>query len=163
MSFLDDIFAQLDVAGEAAILQELRGGETQQAAFLQNGRELLESIVRARAFLAAKGLRRGDRCALLAHNSIRWVAMDLAIMAEGLIVVPLYARQAASELVAMMKDCSPALICCGDAALRDGIVENWPGAPSQVLFENVFSGKNVAGGAQNPRPVAKNATRTGHP
>src|SRR5271167_5174175 len=140
MSFLDDIFAQLDVAGEAAILQELRGGETQQAAFLQNGRELLESIVWARAFLAAQGLKRGDRCALLAHNSIRWVAMDLAAMAEGLIVVPLYARQAPAELVAMMKDCSPALICCGDAALRDGIVQNWTEAPAQALFEDVFGG-----------------------
>jgi long-chain acyl-CoA synthetase len=138
MSFLDDIFAQLEAAGETVILQELRGGETQQGASLQSGRDLLGAIARARAFLAAKGLKRGDRCALLAHNSIRWVAMDLAIMAEGLIVVPLYARQAPAELVAMMKDCSPALICCGDAALRDGIVQNWPEAPSPVLFEDVF-------------------------
>jgi long-chain acyl-CoA synthetase len=138
MSFLDDIFAQLEVAGETVILQELRDGETQQAAFLQSGRDLLGSIARARAFLASKGLQNGDRCALLAHNSVRWVAMDLAIMAEGLIVVPLYARQAPAELVAMMKDCSPGLICCGDAVLRDGIVQNWPEAPSQVLFEDVF-------------------------
>ncbi len=49
-------------------------------------------------FLGSRGLKKGDRCALLAHNSIRWVAMDLAIMAEGLIVVPLYARQAPAEL-----------------------------------------------------------------
>ncbi len=34
--------------------------------------------------------------------------MDLAIMAEGLTVVPLYARQAPEELVAMMQDCWPA-------------------------------------------------------
>jgi long-chain acyl-CoA synthetase len=137
MSFLDDIFAQLQVAGENVVLQELRG-ETQQAASLQSGRDLLQSTAMARAFLASRGLKKGDRCALLAHNSIRWVAMDLAIMAEGLIVVPLYARQAPSELVAMMKDCSPALICCGDATLRDGIVENWSATPPQVLFEDVF-------------------------
>ena len=62
-----------------------------------------------------------------------------AIMAEGLIVVPLYARQAPAELVAMMKDCSPALICCGDAALRDGILQAWPEAPPQYLFdESIF-------------------------
>jgi long-chain acyl-CoA synthetase len=133
MSFLDDIFAQLQTAGENVVLQELRG-ERQQAASLQIGRDLLQSIAMARAFLASRGLKKGDRCALLAHNSIRWVAMDLAIMAEGLIVVPLYARQAPSELVAMMKDCSPALICCGDATLRDGIVENWSAAPPPVLF-----------------------------
>ena len=34
-------------------------------------------------------LKKGDRCALLAPNSIRWVALDLALMAEGIIVVPL--------------------------------------------------------------------------
>jgi long-chain acyl-CoA synthetase len=138
MSFLNDIFAQLQAAGDNVVLQELRG-ETQQAASLQSGRDLLQSTAMARASIASRGLKKGDRCALLAHNSIRWVAMDLAIMAEGLIVVPLYARQAPSELVAMMKDCSPALICCGDAALRDGIVEIWPEAPPQVLFEDVFS------------------------
>ncbi len=77
---------------------------------------------------------------MLAPNSIRWVAMDLALMAEGLIVVPLYARQAPSELVAMMKDCTPSLMCCGDAALRDGIASNWAGAPPQFLFEKYLEG-----------------------
>ena len=33
-------------------------------------------------------------------------------MAEGVIVVPLYARQAAAELAMMMKDCSPARFAC---------------------------------------------------
>ena len=137
MNFLDDIFARLQAEAENIVLREPRA-ETQQTPSLQSGRDLLCSIAMARAFLASRGLKKGDRCALLAHNSIRWVAMDLAIMAEGLIVVPLYARQAPSELVAMMKDCSPALICCGAAALRDGIVEIWPEAPPQVLFEDVF-------------------------
>jgi long-chain acyl-CoA synthetase len=87
-------------------------------------------------------LKAGDRCALLAANSIDWVAMDLAIMAEGLIVVPLYSRQEPAELVSMMKDCSPSLICCGDAALRDAIVKEWPEAPEQVLFGKIFDRKD---------------------
>jgi long-chain acyl-CoA synthetase len=152
MSFLDDIFAQLAGAGESAVLRELRGVETQQAASLQSGRDLLASIATARSFLSAQRLKRGDRCALLAHNSVRWVAMDLAIMAEGLIVVPLYARQAPVELVAMMKDCSPRLICCGDAALRDGILQNWPEAPPQALFEDVFGGVPTESLAGAPVP-----------
>jgi long-chain acyl-CoA synthetase len=68
-----------------------------------------------------------------------------------LIVVPLYARQAPAELVAMMKDCSPALICCGDASLRDGIVDQWPGAPAQILFDDLFAGSVTA---QNPPSLA---------
>jgi hypothetical protein len=38
----------------------------------------------------------------------------------------------------MMKDCSPALICCGDEAVRDGITQNWPEAPPQYLFKGSF-------------------------
>ena len=135
MSFVSDIFAQLDKAGDTVILQELRDGRTIQA----TGRDLLAMISQARTFLTGKGFRKGDRCALLAHNSIRWVAMDLAILAEKLIVVPLYARQAPAELVAMMKDCSPSLICCGDAALRDSILQTWPESQPQFLFDEIFA------------------------
>jgi len=152
MSFLDDIFAQLEAAGEAAVVQEIRDGRIISA----SGRELLEMVDRARAFIAAKKLAKGERCALLAHNSIRWIAMDLAIMAEGLIVVPLYARQAASELVSMMKDCSPALICCGDAALRDEILRGWAEAPPRVIVEDIFGGSTeelvAASRAEAPAP-----------
>ena len=105
-----------------------------------SGTELLELVRKARTFLASRGLKKGDRCGLLAPNSVQWVALDLAMMAEGLIVVPLYARQAPAELVAMMKDCAPSLLCCGDAALRHGMVHAWPEAPSQVLFEEIFAG-----------------------
>jgi long-chain acyl-CoA synthetase len=97
-------------------------------------------VRKARTFIASKGLKKGERCGLLAVNSIRWVAMDLALMAEGLLVVPLYSRQAAGELVAMMKDCTPAMVVCGDATLRDGIAQAWTEAPPQFLFDEVFAG-----------------------
>ena len=67
-------------------------------------------------------------------------------MAEGLIVVPLYARQAVEELVVMMKDCAPALICCGDTELRDGIVENWVEAPPQFVFDQMFDRADSSAG-----------------
>lgn len=137
MSFLHDIFAQLRSAAEIPVLQE--SGEPQITAG-----ELLELVCTARMFLSDKGLKKGDRCALLAHNSIRWVAMNLAIMAEGLIAVPLYARQSAAELVGMMKDCSPSLICCGDGVMHDAIAQHWPQAPQQFLFDEIFSGTNKA-------------------
>ena len=66
-------------------------------------------------------------------------------MAEGLIVVPLYARQAPTELVSMMKDCSPALIVCGGTGLRDAIVKEWPQAPPQVLFSELFTASKGVG------------------
>lgn len=146
MSFLQDIFATLQKSGNTAVLQEIRDGRVTAI----SGRELLDQISHARAFLAARGLQKGDRCALYANNGIRWVAMDLAIMAEGLIVVPLYARQAPAELVAMMKDCLPALVCCGDATLRDALVGEWPDAPPQFLFDDVFA--TTASVDSDPQP-----------
>jgi len=144
MSFPENIFVQLEQARDMPILQEIRDSQLTTV----TGRELLGHVETARAFLKRQGIKRGERCALLAHNSIRWVAMDLAIMAEGLIVVPLYARQATAELVAMMKDCSPALICCADATLRDGIVKDWRDAPARHLFDDIFTSRNI-GAAEN--------------
>ena len=124
MPFLGDIFAQLKAGGGATVLEEIRDSQVTG----MTGTELLEMIAKARTFLASKKLNKGDRCGLLAANSIRWIALDLAAMAEGLIVVPLYSRQAPAELVAMMKDSTPALICCGDAKLRDAIQQQGPDA-----------------------------------
>jgi long-chain acyl-CoA synthetase len=141
MPFVGDIFSQLKTAANTPVLQEIRDGQITGV----TGAELLELIRKARTFLASRGLKKGDRCGLLAPNSIRWVAMDLAIAAEGLIVVPLYLRQAPAELIAMMKDCSPSLLCCADAALRDAIVREWPDAPPQFLFDEIFAGaENVS-------------------
>jgi long-chain acyl-CoA synthetase len=147
MGFLDQIFASLEASADRTLLIEL--GDSAHLAV--TGHDLLNRITQARAFLAGKNLSKGDRCALLAPNSVNWVAVDLAIMAEGLIVVPLYSRQAAPELVAMMKDCSPSMIICGDAALRDGIAKNWPEAP-QVLFDEIFAEWAPISRARAPAP-----------
>ena len=64
-------------------------------------------------------MERGERCVLLATNSIRWVATDLAIMSEGILKVPMYTRQAPEELAKMMRDCDATLILCGTDELRD--------------------------------------------
>jgi len=135
MSFLNDIFASLERADQSTVLAEIRDGRTVNT----RAPELLAQVSRARSFLAQRSLKKGDRCAPYANNGVRWVAMDLAAMAEGLIVVPLYARQAPAELVAMMKDCSPALVCCGDAVLRDGIAKEWSEVPPQALFDDIFA------------------------
>ncbi|MFZ3262607.1 MAG: AMP-binding protein [Terriglobales bacterium] len=134
MSFLDQIFLSLAHDPDAVVLQEVRAEQT----ISFTARQLLAQVQVARAYLRRLRLKKGDRCALLANNSIRWVATDLAIMAEGLTAVPLYARQSPSELVAMMKDCWPAVIACGEKALGEAILQEWPEAPPYFCFDNVF-------------------------
>ena len=144
MSFLGQIFASLERSGDAIVLQELRDGQPVPL----TARQLLAQVQVARAYLRRLRLKKGDRCALLAHNSMQWVAMDLAIMAEGLTVVPLYARLTPAELVERMKDCWPSVIACGEQSLADAIVEAWPEAPPYFCFENVFTPGR--GPAENP-------------
>ena len=72
---------------------------------------------------------------LLAPNSIRWIALDLALMAEGVIVVPLYARQALAELVAHDERFRrQSSIFCHDAAIAAEIKKLWPQAPPISLL-----------------------------
>ena len=134
-NFLENIFSLLQEASGRVVLAEANTGGDRTA----TGSQLLAQIAAARGFLRASSLAKGDRCALVAPNSIRWAALDLAIIAEGLIAVPMYARQAAGELAAMLRDAGPGLVCCGDAALRDAISAAWPDAPRFVLFDEIFS------------------------
>jgi long-chain acyl-CoA synthetase len=137
MTFLEIIFDRLQKASTAPVMREVRGGKILSV----TADELLAMIQQARQFLTASGLVKGDRCVLLAPNSIRWAALDLAMMAEGVIVVPLYARQAPAELVGMMKDAMPARICCFDAATAAEIKKLWPNVPEISLLDDVFKGK----------------------
>lgn len=134
MNFLEEIFANLARSPNRPVLGEVHDGHVEDVTC----RSFLSFVRKGRGFLAAAGLKKGDRCALLANNSIRWAAMDLACMSEGVIVVPLYARQAPAELIGMMKDCTPSLICCGDASLRDGIKE-WAEAPPISMLDDIFA------------------------
>lgn len=148
MNFLENIFERLAGAPTRLVLEEMRpGGRVSVTAG-----ELLERIAAARGFLAAAGLRKGDRCALLATNSINWVALDLAAMADGIMVVPLYTRQAPAELATMIQDARPAIICCGDAALQRDLLAAMPGAgPRTMLLEEVFAARPTAAAAKPAR------------
>jgi long-chain acyl-CoA synthetase len=150
LNFIENIFARLHADPSRVVLAEAHASGDRNS----TASDLLAQIDAARAFLRASGLSRGDRCALVAPNGIRWAALDLAIISEGLIAVPMYARQAASELAAMLRDAQPALICCGDATLRDAIAAQWPESPKFVLFDDIFTAGAVAAPAAATAPSA---------
>lgn len=133
-NFLESIFAQLKRADDRVVLREIRGDKFVSV----TGRELLAQVQRGRSYVRKFGLLPGDRCALLGVNSIYWVAVDLALMAEGIVVVPLYSRQASAELVSMMKDCEPSLLVVGSDELGDGIMRAWRDRPHRVVFDEVL-------------------------
>jgi long-chain acyl-CoA synthetase len=135
-NFIEKLFFQLQRGSGPVVLREVRGERFVSV----TGGELLEQIQRARAYLRRLGLQAGDRCAIVGTNSIRWVVIDVALTAEGIIVVPLYSRQAPAELEAMMKDCQPRLLVADDAKLQETLKGRLPVGASSVSFEQVLEG-----------------------
>ena len=133
-NFLENLWEELNRAGERVVLREIRGEQFTGI----TGKELLRQVGCARAYLCELGLQPGERCALLGNNSIPWVVLDLALMAEGAIVVPLYARQAPAELAGMMRDCSPRFLFVSDMELGGSIAKVWPEAPEPVQMTDAI-------------------------
>jgi long-chain acyl-CoA synthetase len=131
---LQAIFARLEVCRSIAILEECQENGT----LTVTGGELLAMVDSVRGHIRNKGVRRGDRCGLLAENGVRWIAANLAILAEGLICVPLYARQAPAELAAMLADCEPTLLLCGTSELSAAIRDACRVFPRTMLFDEMY-------------------------
>jgi long-chain acyl-CoA synthetase len=134
MNFIENILHRLNQTPNRPVLREARDGQFVTVTC----EELLGFVRAARTFIRHNGLKKGARVGLLAPNGIHWVALDLALMAEGVIVVPLYSRQAPVELVNMLKDCGASAVFCGNAELLDGIAKNWPDAPPLTLLNHAF-------------------------
>ncbi len=139
-NFLETIFSQLQRSADRVVLREVRGEQIVSV----TGRELLERIHGARSFLRTRGIQPGDRCALLGSNSIQWIACNLALMAEKAVVVPLYSRQAAADLVGMLMDCGPRLLLVGEESFGAAILKEWSDAPSIALFDDAIRGRSTA-------------------
>jgi long-chain acyl-CoA synthetase len=137
LNFLERIFDNLRETPERAKLIEVQGTRLQGT----DGAGILDLVGRARAFIDAAGVAPGDRVALLAPNSTRWVATDLAIVASGAIVVPLYDRQDPKELAKMLRSSEPALLIAATDELRASIEEAWPEHGKLATFDEVFDTK----------------------
>ena len=120
-NFLENIFARLHASPNRVVLREVHGDKFVSVTCA----ELLARIESARQWLRSQRLAPGQRCGLVAANSIQWIAADLALMAEGLVVVPLYQRQTAAELAAMLKDCQPKLVLTGDEETASALTAAW--------------------------------------
>jgi len=72
--------------------------------------ELAHMAAQARARLAAKGLKPGDRCVILAENDGRWCAGFLGILQIGAVAVPLDTNYAAKQIARLLQDSGAQLL-----------------------------------------------------
>ena len=136
-NFLENIFARLQASPQRVVLREVHSEAADKVVSVSAG-ELLALVERARAWLRARQIAPGERCGLIGANSIHWIAADLALMAEGIVVVPLYHRQTAAELGGMLQDCQARLVLTGEAETATAL-SAWPQMPPRVALAEIFS------------------------
>jgi long-chain acyl-CoA synthetase len=138
-SFVAAILERARTLGARPALYEVHG----ERLVPERGRDLCAKVARARGFLRALGVQRGDRVALLGPNSASWAALDLAIIAERAICVPLYSRQEPRQLAGMLRDCKPSLLLAADDRLVDAITSAWGEHCPIARYDAAFSGDAV--------------------
>lgn len=110
-----------DDRGLAHVLDETARAEPHRVVFLlTDGEEIRaerfrDDVARAAAGLVAAGLRAGERVALLGVTSYAWVVADLAVLAVGGVVVPVYPTSSPAQLRHLLTD-SGAVLALADTA-----------------------------------------------
>ena len=78
-------------------------------------------VSRLVTWLSQQGVHKGDRLVCLARNSAETVALHLACGRAGVLFVPLNWRLSQEELMQLLDDCEPSLVCGDKEANRAGL------------------------------------------
>lgn len=98
--------------------------------------ELRQLSGKLAAELAARGLNRGDHCALLVQRGRYSIALYLAVLKLGAVYVPLDPTYPRSHLDFALTDCSPQLIISDPDAFPAGT----PPIPGAISLPDILSG-----------------------
>ncbi|MEJ2174279.1 MAG: AMP-binding protein, partial [bacterium] len=95
--------------------------------------ELWARVTRATDALAARGIARGDRVAMLAYNCPENLVLLLALARLGALMVPLNWRLTVAEHRLILADCTPKLLLAEDEWRRHGEKLGLPTHPLTAL------------------------------
>jgi long-chain acyl-CoA synthetase len=73
-------------------------------------REMANRVARWRTAVAGEGLEAGERAAIQLRNGIDWVCFDQAVLAEGLVSVPLYTEDRPDNIAYILRDAAVRLL-----------------------------------------------------
>jgi len=95
-----------------------------------SGRDIVERVRDLSLGLAALGLHRGDRIAIISESRPEWLFADLAILAAGAVTTPLYPTLAANQIGAMLEDSGASMAIVSTPALLDRVLSVAADAPA---------------------------------
>ncbi|MFD7341934.1 class I adenylate-forming enzyme family protein [Streptomyces violascens] len=84
--------------------------------------------------LAARGLVRGDRVALMLQNTPHFVIALLGAWKAGATVVPLNPMYKSGEVAHVLKDSDAAALICSDRAWEDYLRDTAAGSPARIVL-----------------------------
>lgn len=90
--------------------------------------EIKRQVDAFRASLAAAGIVRGDRVAVISNNRVRWAVGAFAALGLGAVYVPMYESQLAKDWEFILKDCEANLLIVAN----DAIYQKVKDYPSQI-------------------------------
>jgi len=146
LASLNDLPATFAARGPKTALIAFQGGSASATSYS----ELSERIARAGAVVAARGIAAGDRVALIAPNSVDWIAGYFGILAAGAIAMPIDHLATTEQVIAAFRVAPPRLVLTTRsraaelAALPDI-------APLLVLDENALAAETQ--NAAVPKPA----------
>ena len=104
-----------------------RNGHRWERFSTKNGIERTQKLA---AGLLSLGLKKGDRCALIAPSgSADWILLDLAMQQIGIIVVPIHSTSTPNDTIYILKDAQVKYVFVRDRALHQKIAALKPETP----------------------------------
>ncbi len=125
--------------------------------------ELKRLIDKARGGLAALGVGRGDRVAVISDNRIEWAVLAFATYGLGASYVPMYQAQLPDEWAFILKDCEAKVVFGATNAIVDSlrdVTRDIPTLKHILGFELAANDENsyaklLENGEKNPTPLAQ--------
>ena len=133
---LAEIFRQTIKHDRADTILTKREGRYQPI----SARELHRRVGKLRGALGGVGIRKGDRCALLAENRWEWAVADFAMMTSGIVSVPLYPTLTGDQIQYMLEHSEARIVFVSTGAQLDKVVKIWRDLPNLegiVVFDRL--------------------------
>jgi long-chain acyl-CoA synthetase len=100
--------------------------------------ELVTRVERLALAMAARGLKTGDRIAIMSENRPEWAIADFACAIQGLPDVTIYATLNPGQAAYILKDSQARWVMCSTREQLDKVLAHWdqlPNLEAAVLFD----------------------------
>jgi long-chain acyl-CoA synthetase len=117
--------------------------------------EFAELVSAARAGLHARGIRAGDRVAVISNNRLEWAISAYGAYTLGAIYVPMYEAQLDKDWHHILQDCGAKLCFVSDAKVEkriEGMRAQLPALEHVVSFQGDGFQELLRAGRANPVP-----------